>query len=229
LKKNGEYAIVTGMEIVQALEGIRKELDLVNKETEIIAATKTRTLDEIRVCMGTGLCLGAGENKVQELTEKYVPEFRWDFIGRLQTNKVKYLVGKVDLIHSVDRMELVREIDKQAQKHKLVQNILVEINGGNEENKGGIPLEEVDAFLDEIAKADGVCVQGLMSVAPLDASESRLKEIFSSVYEKFARYRSDTFRYLSMGMSNDYLIAAACGANIVRVGRAIFGERNYSV
>lgn len=216
------------MNIQESVIDLRRKLDEINKETQIVAATKTRTLEEIRECMQTGLCLAAGENRVQELRDKYVPDFRWDFIGSLQTNKVKYVVGKATLIHSLDRLPLAEVIDKEAKKHGIVQDVLVQINSGNEESKSGILLSETESFLQKLTVFENIRVCGLMAVAPIDFDEDNLKRTFTSVYEEFAKRKNDVFRYLSMGMSNDCFIAAACGANIVRVGRSIFGERNYT-
>ena len=178
--------------------------------------------------MSTGLCVAAGENRVQELRDKYVPDFRWDFIGRLQTNKVKYVVGRATLIHSVDRLELAEVIDKAAKKHGLIQDVLVEINSGEEESKGGILLADTDAFLEKLSAYENIKVRGLMAVAPADYSEDLLRRTFTDVNNVFTRLKNDEFCYLSMGMSGDCFIAAECGANIVRVGRTIFGERNYT-
>ena len=207
---------------------LRRQLNEVNPATEIVAATKTRTIEEIKECMETGLCLAAGENRVQELRDKFIPDFRWDLIGSLQTNKVKYVVGKATLIHSLDRLELAQAIDKEAKKANIVQDVLVQINSGKEDSKSGIFIEDVDKFIDEISCFENIRVCGLMAVAPLYYSDDMLKKVFSEVYDAFAVRKNDVFKCLSMGMSNDCLIAAACGANIVRVGRTIFGERNYT-
>lgn len=216
------------MDIERSVAELRKKLDEINPSVQIVAATKTRTLEEIRLCMNTGFCLAAGENRVQELREKFVPDFRWDFIGRLQTNKVKYVVGKAALIHSLDRKELAEAIEKEAVKHNLVQDVLIEINSGNEENKGGILLSQTDSFLKEISEFKHIRVCGMMAVAPLLYTEEQLRETFSAIHKVFKEREDEVFKYLSMGMSNDCFIAAECGANVVRVGRAIFGERQYN-
>ena len=226
---------------MKTVQDIYAELHSVNPKCRIVAATKTRAIEEIRAVMDTGLVLAAGENRVQEFNEKYTPDFRWDFIGRLQTNKVKYLVGRATLIHSLDRLELAREIERVSANRGVVTEVLVEINSGKEESKGGVFLEDVDRFLDEIAAFSHIKVRGLMAVAPIapqnqdiaDAAnqntEDQLKKLFDEVYEKYAKLARGDFDTLSMGMSNDYLIAAACGANVVRLGRALFGERRYPV
>lgn len=213
------------METAERIKFIASELRSVNAGCELIAATKTRTIEEIREAMATGLVAAAGENRVQELTEKFTDEFRWDFIGRLQTNKVKYVVGRAALIHSVDRLGLAEAIEKESAKRGLVTNVLVEINAGREESKGGIFLEETERFCERLAVFPHLRVRGMMAVAPIYYNEDESKRAFEEVYGVYRDLKNGDFRYLSMGMSNDYLIAAACGANLVRLGRAIFGER----
>lgn len=215
------------MSIQNNVERIYREIQEVNPDCKIVAATKTRTIDEIREAMDTGLILAAGENRVQELTDKFTPDFRWDFIGQLQTNKVKYVVGRASLIHSVDRRSLAEVIDKESGKKGVVTDVLIEINSGKEESKGGIFLEDVPAFLDEMALFTNIRVRGLMAVAPAFYNENELTRTFDEVYSVYQRLHGGDFDVLSMGMSNDYLIAAGCGANMVRIGRAIFGERAY--
>lgn len=215
------------MDIAENVRKIRKELDRVNKATRIVAATKTRNYEAVKACMDTGLVLAAGENRVQELMEKYTEEFRWDFIGRLQTNKVKYIVGKVELIHSLDREELAEAVQKECIKHNFRQKMLIEINTGEEESKGGIKIEELDNFLDSVAKYDKIEINGLMAVVPIYYTEEMLRKTYERVYEAYFKRKSEIFKELSMGMSGDYLIAAESGATIVRPGTAIFGERSY--
>lgn len=215
------------MDIAENVRKIRKELDRVNKATRIVAATKTRNYEAVKACMDTGLVLAAGENRVQELMEKYTEEFRWDFIGRLQTNKVKYIVGKVELIHSLDREELAEAVQKECLKHNFRQKMLIEINTGEEESKGGIKIEELDNFLDSVAKYDKIEINGLMAVVPIYYTEEMLRKTYERVYEAYFKRKSEIFKELSMGMSGDYLIAAESGATIVRPGTAIFGERSY--
>ena len=169
------------MDIAENVRKIRKELDRVNKATRIVAATKTRNYEAVKACMDTGLVLAAGENRVQELMEKYTEEFRWDFIGRLQTNKVKYIVGKVELIHSLDREELAEAVQKECSKHNFRQKMLIEINTGEEESKGGIKIEELDNFLDSVAKYDKIEINGLMAVVPIYYTEEMLRKTYERV------------------------------------------------
>lgn len=195
----------------------------------VIGASKTMPLERILFVRDNTDVKIFGENRVQELLEKYTPEVRWHFIGQLQTNKVKYIVDKVELIHSVDRLSLLREIDRQAKKHGKVQDILIEVNIGGEEKKGGVAPSEVIDFAKEVDKYSSVRLKGLMSVLPnvekdaLDAFYLQLSKLYDTL--KQTRLDNADIRYLSAGMSNDYDVAVKYGANIVRLGRALFGER----
>lgn len=214
------------MNIQNNIVEIAQSISNLNLDVELVAATKTQNIDNIKLALTTNMIAAAGENRVQELLSKYDSNLQWDFIGQLQTNKVKYIIDKVRLIHSVDRYNLANTIDKEAKKINKIQDILVQINSGKEESKGGIYLEEIDAFLDEISKFQNIQVRGIMAVAPLHYDEEQLKQTFEKVYAKYSQLKNDSFNYLSMGMSNDYLIAVKSGANLIRLGRAIFGERS---
>lgn len=195
----------------------------------VIGASKTMPLERILFVRDNTDVKIFGENRVQELLEKYTPDVRWHFIGQLQTNKVKYIVDKVELIHSVDRLSLLQEIDRQAKKHGKVQDILIEVNIGGEEKKGGVAPAEVIAFAKEVDKYPSVRLKGLMSVLPnvekdaLDAFYLQLSKLYDTL--KQTKLDNADIRYLSAGMSNDYDVAVKYGANIVRLGRALFGER----
>lgn len=195
----------------------------------VIGASKTMPLERILFVRDNTDVKIFGENRVQELLEKYTPDVRWHFIGQLQTNKVKYIVDKVELIHSVDRLSLLQEIDRQAKKHGKVQDILIEVNIGGEEKKGGVAPAEVIAFAKEVDKYPSVRLKGLMSVLP-NVEKDALNAFYlqlSKLYDTLKQTRLDNadIRYLSAGMSNDYDVAVKYGANIVRLGRALFGER----
>ena len=199
------------------------------KDVLVIGASKTMPLERILFVRDNTDVKIFGENRVQELLEKYTPDVRWHFIGQLQTNKVKYIVDKVELIHSVDRLSLLKEIDRQAKKHGKVQDILIEVNIGGEEKKGGVAPAEVIDFAKEVDKYPSVRLKGLMSVLPnvekeaLDAFYLQLSKLYDTL--KQTRLDNADIRYLSAGMSNDYDVAVKYGANIVRLGRALFGER----
>ena len=199
------------------------------KDVLVIGASKTMPLERILFVRDNTDVKIFGENRVQELLEKYTPDVRWHFIGQLQTNKVKYIVDKVELIPSVDRLSLLQEIDRQAKKHGKVQDILIEVNIGGEEKKGGVAPAEVIDFAKEVDKYPSVRLKGLMSVLPnvekeaLDAFYLQLSKLYDTL--KQTRLDNADIRYLSAGMSNDYDVAVKYGANIVRLGRALFGER----
>ena len=202
------------------------------KDVLVIGASKTMPLERILFVRDNTDVKIFGENRVQELLEKYTPDVRWHFIGQLQTNKVKYIIDKVELIHSVDRLSLLQEIDRQAKKHGKVQDILIEVNIGGEEKKGGVAPAEVIDFAKEVDKYPSVRLKGLMSVLPnvekeaLDAFYLQLSKLYDTL--KQTRLDNADIRYLSAGMSNDYDVAVKYGANIVRLGRALFGEREVS-
>ena len=195
----------------------------------VIGASKTMPLERILFVRDNTDVKIFGENRVQELLEKYTPDVRWHFIGQLQTNKVKYIIDKVELIHSVDRISLLQEIDRQAKKHGKVQDILIEVNIGGEEKKGGVAPAEVIDFAKEVDKYPSVRLKGLMSVLP-NVEKDALNAFYlqlSKLYDTLKQTRLDNadIRYLSAGMSNDYDVAVKYGANIVRLGRALFGDR----
>jgi len=199
------------------------------KDVLVIGASKTMPLERILFVRDNTDVKIFGENRVQELLEKYTPDVRWHFIGQLQTNKVKYIIDKVELIHSVDRISLLQEIDRQAKKHGKVQDILIEVNIGGEEKKGGVAPAEVIDFAKEVDKYSSVRLKGLMSVLP-NVEKEALNAFYlqlSKLYDTLKQTRLDNadIRYLSAGMSNDYDVAVKYGANIVRLGRALFGER----
>jgi len=223
------------MGIAQNLETIKKNIETAceNKgrnphDVKIIAVTKTRTPEQINEAVSLGIC-DIGENRVQELIEKYDKvsgDVRWHIIGRLQSNKVKYIADKVYMIHSVDSVKLAREINNRCEKIGKVMNILVEVNSG-EENKGGIKYDEVHSFIKEIMNFKNISVRGLMTMAPLGASEEILRNVFSDLYNLSVdiankKYDNVYMEELSMGMSNDYTIAIEEGATMIRPGRSLF-------
>ena len=192
-------------------------------EVQIIAAGKTRSIEQIQALMSTGGISAVGENRVQELLGKFRQDISFDFIGRLQTNKVKYIIDKVRLIQSVDRESLLKEINKQAEKHSVISNILLQINTGKEQSKGGVFVEQVPFFAEKIQEYEHIKLRGLMAVAPI-ADERTLRACFASAYESYCSLQ-DKYKdidYLSMGMSEDYELAVECGSNMVRLGRVLF-------
>lgn len=226
---NEDKVIENYKNAMSRLETALEELGRSIKDVLVIGASKTMPLERILFVRDNTDVKIFGENRVQELLEKYTPDVRWHFIGQLQTNKVKYIVDKVELIHSVDRLSLLQEIDRQAKKHGKVQDILIEVNIGGEEKKGGVAPAEVIDFAKEVDKYPSVRLKGLMSVLPnvekeaLDAFYLQLSKLYDTL--KQTRLDNADIRYLSAGMSNDYDVAVKYGANIVRLGRALFGER----
>ncbi len=224
-------------ELAVRLTNIRRELNEASaawgRVPRIIAVSKTVMPDAINPLADMDL-IDLGENRVQEMLEKapYLhPKFRMHLIGRLQTNKVKYIISKVCLIHSLDRMELAGEIDRQARKAGCVMDTLLQINIAGEAQKGGIPPNEAERFLRECAQLSGLCVRGLMAVMPLTKDVQSLRPLFRgmrNLFEDLGREQIPGVRMeeLSMGMSQDYLIAAQEGATMVRIGSALFGARS---
>lgn len=197
----------------------------------LVAATKTRTAEEINRAIKAGVT-DIGENKVQEFRDKYdeVHGANRHFIGHLQTNKVKYLIGKTYLYHSVDRDELAEEIAKRSVAAGIVSDILVQINIGCEESKGGYPLEDGYTVYERLKATEGLRVRGFMAMPPLSSDEEYLTALcrkMRALFEK-AKEKDENISYLSMGMSGDYKLCLANGANMIRLGTAIFGERNYN-
>lgn len=226
---NEDKVIENYKNAMSRLETALEESGRSRKDVLVIGASKTMPIERILFVRDNTDVKIFGENRVQELLEKYTPEVRWHFIGQLQTNKVKYIVDKVELIHSVDRLSLLQEIDRQAKKHGKVQDILIEVNIGGEEKKGGVAPAEVIDFAKEVDKYPSVRLKGLMSVLP-NVEKEALNAFYlqlSKLYDTLKQTRLDNadIRYLSAGMSNDYDVAVKYGANIVRLGRALFGER----
>lgn len=205
------------------------------EEILLVAATKMNDAERVKEAVAAGID-AAGENRVQELLEKYeqgayegVP---LHFIGTLQTNKVKYLIGKVAMIESVGSLKCLAEISRCAKKQNLVQEVLIEVNIGGEASKSGIPAEDLAAFLKEASLFDHVYIRGLMTIPPVLKEKAEQSQIFCKMKQLFVdmsakKYDNISMDFLSMGMSGDYEEAILCGANIVRVGKGIFGARHY--
>lgn len=216
--------------IKENYERISKEIKELNKNVTLLCATKTQCTEDINYLISLG-CTHIGENRVNEVLEKYDSYDKsasLHFIGTLQTNKVKYIIDKVSLIHSVDTVGLLKEINKRAEKIGKVMDILLEVNSGKEENKGGIMPEDVCDFY-EIAKEYGsIRVRGLMTMAPRCNTREEYLKYFSLTKELFDKlFKDDESAILSMGMSESYKYAIEAGATMVRIGSSIFGERKY--
>ena len=206
------------------------------EEITLIAVSKTKPVSLLEEAYGAGV-RNFGENKVQEMCEKYEvmeKDIKWHMIGHLQTNKVKYLIGKSALIHSVDSYKLACEIEKQAAKHDCIMDVLIEVNIAEEESKFGLAEDEVIHMVKQIAELPHVRIKGLMTVAPyvVDSEENRpffrkIKQLSVDINNQ--NIDNVSMNILSMGMTGDYMVAIEEGATMVRVGTGIFGERNYNI
>ena len=202
----------------------------------IIAVTKTVDTDHINYAIECGI-QNIGENKVQEIMAKYENiegNVNWHLIGHLQTNKVKYIIDKVGLIHSIDSISLAEEISRRAEKAGLVKDVLVQVNVAQEDTKFGIDYEEIDGFVKQLSQLGGIRVKGLMTIAPYYEDKEFVRPVFKRLKEKFdmlakADIPNVEMKYLSMGMTNDYKLAIEEGSNMVRIGTGIFGARNYNI
>ena len=236
MTKLGEFSLDN---IKQNLTNIYKNIEKsaiksnrTKDDITLIAVTKTIDIERMTELFNLGVC-NFGENKVQELLEKYPffsKDIKWHFIGHLQTNKVKYIIDKVCMIHSVDSLKLAEEIDKYAKKFGLVMDILIQVNVSGEESKFGIKPEELNSLLEKISKLYNISVKGLMTIAPFSENPKYNKLYFAKMQKLLVDNRLKTFdniymNFLSMGMTNDYEVAIEEGANLVRIGSAIFGAR----
>ncbi len=206
------------------------------EDVTLIAVSKTKPLEDLRQAYEAG-ARDFGENKVQELTEK-IPnlpsDIRWHMIGHLQRNKVKYIVDKVYMIHSVDSLRLAEEISREAIKKNLTVKILMEVNVAQEDSKFGVPVEEAPQLAGEIAKLPGISLEGLMTVAPYVSDAEENRKVFSQLRQLAVDISGKnidniSMNVLSMGMTGDYEVAIEEGASLVRVGTGIFGERSYQI
>ena len=223
------YAEILSRVAVAAEKSGRKTEDI-----KILAATKTVPADFINYAISKGINY-IGENRVQEFLSKendIDASAHRHFIGHLQTNKVKDIVGKVELIQSVHSLKLAREIGKASIKKGIVTDVLIEVNIGGEESKSGFAPENTEKAVEEIAKIEGVRVCGLMTIPPICENSQKNREYFIKMYKLFVEISNkklyNNIKILSMGMSDDYETAIECGANMVRIGTALFGRRNYN-
>lgn len=206
------------------------------KKAELIAVSKTKPVSMLWEAYNEGV-RDFGENKVQEIMDKYdeLPkDIRWHMIGHLQTNKVKYIIDKVYMIHSVESVKLANEISKRACAAGIVMPILIEVNIGDEDSKFGLHIDEVEDFINEIIALPGIKISGLMCVAPYTDNPENNRAYFKQLKNllvDITTKNSDNISMdiLSMGMSGDYIVALEEGATYVRVGTVLFGERDYSV
>lgn len=220
------------MDIKNNIKSLRSNIP---NEVTLLAVSKTKPLNELEEAYNAGI-RDFGENKVQELKDKFEnfhKDVRWHFIGNLQTNKVKYLVDKTFLIHSLSSIKLLEVIEKEFGKKNIIADTLIQINIGREESKGGLLEEDLDALIEAIEKCKFVKVKGIMAVIPKGNEESnryyfkKVKDIFDSLKSK--EFKNIKMEILSMGMTHDYHIAIEEGSNFIRIGEGIFGKRNYNL
>ncbi len=203
------------------------------KEITLVAVTKNFPAEDINIALAHGIT-HIGENRVQEMSEKYdaVAPARWNLIGHLQTNKVKYIIGKTELIQSVDSIKLLDEIERRSVAENVVTDVLLQVNTSGEETKSGVLPQNIWPLLAHVETLENVRVKGLMTIAPLyikDVSNTlhfdNTRKLYLDI--KSRKYNNISMDILSMGMSGDFEEAIACGSNMVRVGSLIFGKRQY--
>ena len=220
-------------EVKQKIEKAAIRSGRKSEDVTLIAVTKTIEIHSIKIAVRNGLN-NLGENRVQEICDKYgeiSENCNWHLIGNLQTNKVKYIIEKVKLIHSLDRFELATEIQKQAEKYGKIIELLVQINISGEETKSGIEPQQTREFIKNISTFNNLKIRGLMTIAPNVVDSESVRHIFRELKKIFIDMKKEnidnvSMDYLSMGMSNDFEVAIEEGANIVRIGSAIFGKRS---
>lgn len=210
-----------------------KRVNRNSSEIILVGVSKMHPIEKLTIAKECGIEI-FGESKAQELMEKFeqLGGVKWHFIGHLQKNKVKYIIDKVELIHSLDDLELAKEIDKRAKNLGKIMDVLIQINIGKEESKYGIYKEDIWDFCNSLSEFKNVKVKGLMCIPPAEANIDETRKYFrdmKQIYDDIKKLKYDNFdiMYLSMGMSDDFEIAIEEGANIVRVGTGIFGERYY--
>lgn len=204
------------------------------EDITLIAVTKTVDVEVMNEAIKLGIN-NIGESRVQEILRKYdliKDNPIWHMIGHLQTNKVKYIIDKIDLIHSLDRLSLAQELYKRAEQHNIFVNALIQVNIAEEDSKYGLYGDEVIPFIEEIIKYSRIKIKGLMTIAPYAENPEEVRYVFrqlKGLSEELKKlgYPNVEMKYLSMGMTNDYKIAIEEGSNMVRIGTGIFGERNY--
>lgn len=225
--------------ITDILKNVEKAANKVGKTLDditVIAVTKTVDSKRATEAVDAGL-FNLGENRVQEFMNKYEKmdnsNINWHIIGHLQTNKVKYIINKVKLIHSLESLSLAQEIDKKSKQHGVITEVLIELNIGEEESKFGIKSNELIDFIKSIEVFENLKVVGLMTVAPFVENKEDVRWVFKEMKNLYdivsnMSFKNVEMKYLSMGMTNDYDVAIEEGSNIVRIGTAIFGSRVYN-
>lgn len=221
------------LKLLNEVDDVCNEVGVKSESIKMIAVTKNVGIEKIMQAVSCNL-RDLGENRVQEFLNKYQTldnkDVKWHLIGHLQTNKVKYVVGRICLIQSVDSIKLANEINKKAKELGVIQDILIELKTSYEETKFGVDVNHIDEFLNQVADLKNIRIKGLMTIAPKVNFEDEARPYFKIAYDQFEKLknvRQDNMeiQYLSMGMSGDFKAAIKEGSNMIRIGTAIFGER----
>lgn len=220
--------------IQENIENALKRSGREGEKVELIAVTKTIDIHRIKEAIDSGIS-NIGENRVQELETKYNligDNINYHMIGHLQTNKVRNIIGKTKLVHSLDRISLAQELDKRSKNNNITTDVLIQVNVAEEETKFGLRVDEVLYFIEEILDLKNIKIRGLMTIAPYTTDELFLRKVFRTLFNlkediRSRNYENLSMDYLSAGMTNDYELAIEEGSNLIRVGSGIFGKRNY--
>ena len=209
-------------------KNLKKLLNSIPKDITLVAVSKTKPISDILVAYGSGQRI-FGENKVQELEMKHTKlpsDIEWHMIGHLQSNKVKYIAPFISLIHAVDSLKLLKEINRRAKQNNRIINCLLQVHIASERTKFGFEINEINEILDESNKLENICIKGLMGMATFTEEKSQLNSEFTKINNLFKKIKNKKINTLSIGMSGDYELAINNGSTMIRIGSTIFGNRN---
>ena len=209
-------------------KNLKKLLNSIPKEITLVAVSKTKPISDILVAYESGQRI-FGENKVQELEMKHTKlpsDIKWHMIGHLQSNKVKYIAPFISLIHAVDSLKLLKEINRRAKQNNRIINCLLQVHIASERTKFGFEINEINEILDESNKLENICIKGLMGMATFTEEKSQLNSEFTKINNLFKKIKNKKINTLSIGMSGDYELAIKNGSTMIRIGSTIFGNRN---
>ena len=209
-------------------KNLKKLLNSIPKETTLVAVSKTKPISDILVAYESGQRI-FGENKVQELEMKHTKlpsDIKWHMIGHLQSNKVKYIAPFISLIHAVDSLKLLKEINRRAKQNNRIINCLLQVHIASERTKFGFEINEINEILDKSNKFENICIKGLMGMATFTEEKSQLNSEFTKINNLFKKIKNKKINTLSIGMSGDYELAINNGSTMIRIGSTIFGNRN---
>ena len=209
-------------------KNLKKLLNSIPKEITLVAVSKTKPISDILVAYESGQRI-FGENKVQELEMKHTKlpsDIKWHMIGHLQSNKVKYIAPFISLIHAVDSLKLLKEINRRAKQNNRIINCLLQVHIASERTKFGFEINEINEILDESNKLENICIKGLMGMATFTEEKSQLNSEFTKINNLFKKIKNKKISTLSIGMSGDYELAINNGSTMIRIGSTIFGNRN---